>query len=453
MPKTNTGNNNSGYLQRITMAHTNPSDAIELSSYYVPDNKQDVVKVYNDSFSNQEQIFPEDQLRVKKPFFKNFTDSFKRVEPPRLDPTLTVMERSNILASHSQLKRRLHGRHLQMIAIGGAIGSGLFVGSGTALRHGGPASVLISWILSGSMMYCTTQALGEMAVAFPVSGCYVQYNSRFLSPALGFAMAWNYTLNWFVSLPLELVSASITIKFWNKDINSAAWVSIFYVIVVLINLFGVRGYGEAEFCLSLIKVLTIISFIILAVIMDCGGVPTSKEGYIGTKYWRDPGAFNNGFKGLCSVFTTSAFSFAGTEMIGLAAAETSNPRKTLPSATKQVFWRITLFYILSLLLVGFLVPYTDPRLLSSSSVDASASPFVISIENARIKGLPSVMNAVIMISVISVGNSAVYATSRCLVSLSEQGFGPRIFGYIDREGRPLVGVGITLAVVVFVLVI
>ncbi|GME78138.1 unnamed protein product [Ambrosiozyma monospora] len=283
MPETNTGNNNSGYLQRMAKAHTNPNDAIELSSYYVPDGKQDVVKVYNDSYSNQEQIFPEDQLRVKKPFFKNLADSFKRVEPPKLDPTLSDMERSNILASHSQLKRRLHGRHLQMIAIGGAIGSGLFVGSGTALRHGGPASVLISWILSGSMMYCTTQALGEMAVAFPVSGCYVQYNSRFLSPALGFAMAWNYTLNWFVSLPLELVSASITIKFWNKDINAAAWVSIFYFAVVFINLFGVRGYGEVEFCLSLIKVLTIIGFIILAIIMDCGGVPTSKEGYIGTK--------------------------------------------------------------------------------------------------------------------------------------------------------------------------
>lgn len=178
---------------------------------------------------------------------------------------------------------------------------------------------------------------------------------------------------------------------------------------------------------------------ILGIILDCGGGPHG--GYIGGRYWHHPGAFNHGFKGVCSVFVNAAFAFAGTELVGLAAAETANPRKTLPTATKQVFWRICLFYIVSLTLVGLLVPYDDERLTQgSSSADARASPFVISIRNAGISGLPSVMNAVILIAVLSVGNSAVYGTSRTLAALADQGQAPKILGYIDREGRPLVSI-------------
>lgn len=187
------------------------------------------------------------------------------------------------------------------------------------------------------------------------------------------------------------------------------------------------------------------NFSLLGIILDCGGGP--KGGYIGGRYWFSPGAFNNGFKGLCSVFVNAAFAFGGTELVGLAAAETANPRKSLPTAVKQVFWRITLFYIVSLTLVGLLVPYTDSRLLSgSSSVDAKASPFVIAIENAGIKGLDSVMNVVILISVLSVGNSSVYGSSRTLAALAEQGQAPRILAYIDRKGRPLVSILIASAI-------
>jgi amino acid transporter len=174
-------------------------------------------------------------------------------------------------------------------------------------------------------------------------------------------------------------------------------------------------------------------------VINIGGTPTG--GYIGGRYWRDPGAFNNGFKGLCAVFVTAAFAFAGTELVGLAAAETANPRKSLPTAIKQVFWRITLFYIVSLTLVGLLVPYNDPRLLNATSIaDASASPFVIAIESAGATILPSIMNGVILVSVISVGNSSVFGSSRTLAALAEQGQAPRIFAYVDLRGRPLVAV-------------
>lgn len=254
----------------------------------------------------------------------------------------------------------------------------------------------------------------------------------------------SYAMQWLVVLPLEIVAATLTIEFWNHGaINNNAWVGIFLVLIVAINLFGVRGYGEAEFIFAIVKVTAVIGFIILGIIINLGGGPDGS--YIGGKYWRTPGAFNHGFKGLCSVFVNAAFAFSGTELVGLAAAETANPRKSLPTAVKQVFWRITLFYIVSLILVGLLVPYDNPELLSSSSAanaNAVASPFVIAIKNAGIEGLPSVFNAVIMIAVLSVGNSSIYGSSRTMAALAEQGQAPKILAYIDRQGRPLVSISI-----------
>jgi yeast amino acid transporter len=184
---------------------------------------------------------------------------------------------------------------------------------------------------------------------------------------------------------------------------------------------------------------------LLGIVLNIGGTPDS--GYIGGRYWQDPGAFHNGFKGLCSVFVTAAFAFAGTELVGLAAAETLNPRKSLPTAIKQVFWRISLFYIVALTLVGLLVPYTDKRLLSNdSNANAAASPFVIAIENAGIEILPSVMNIVILVAVLSVGNSSVFGSSRTLAALADQGQAPRILSYVDRRGRPLVAIIAVLSV-------
>lgn len=178
---------------------------------------------------------------------------------------------------------------------------------------------------------------------------------------------------------------------------------------------------------------------LLAIVINIGGEP--ETGYIGGQYWQNPGPFNNGFKGFCSVLVTSSFSFTGTELIGLAAAETANPRKSLPNAIKQVFWRITIFYIVALLLVGLLVPSNEPRLMGGENVaDASASPFVIAIESAGATILPSVMNAIILVAVVSVGNSAVFGSSRTLAALAEQSHAPHIFSYVDKQGRPLVAI-------------
>jgi amino acid transporter len=184
----------------------------------------------------------------------------------------------------------------------------------------------------------------------------------------------------------------------------------------------------------MVKVIALIGFIILGVVIDCGGAP--KGGYVGAHYWHEPGAFTD-FNGFCSVFVTAAFAFGGTEMSGLAAAEAKNPAKSLPKATKQVFWRITIFYILGTFIVGLIVPANAEWLLGASGANTKASPFVVSIQNAGISGLPSVMNAIITISVISVANSATYGSSRTIQALAARGMAPRILAYIDKGGRPV----------------
>jgi yeast amino acid transporter len=308
---------------------------------------------------------------------------------------------------------------------------------------------MLGFGIVGIMLFCVIHALGELAVVFPIAGtepfCFTKsdlsgsfsiYCTRFIDPAWGFAMGWNYAMGWLVVLPLELTAAGITVGYWNSGINVGVFITIFLVLIVAINFAGVRGYGEAEFVFSIIKIIAVVGFIILGVVIDCGGAPMG--GYLGAHTWHDPGSLANGFKGVCTVFVTAGFAFAGTELVGLAAAECANPRKTIPRATKQVFWRITLFYMVSLFIVGLIVPYTNPQLLNAaSSEDIKASPFVIAIQNAGIKVLPSIFNAVILISVLSVGNSSTYGSTRTITALAEIGQAPKVLRFIDKKGRPM----------------
>lgn len=348
------------------------------------------------------------------------------------------------------LDRSMRSRHLQMIAIGGSIGAGFFVGSGGALRVGGPGWVFIDFLIIGIMMFNTVYALGELAVMFPVSGGFYTYSTRFIDPSWGFAMGWNYVMQWAVVLPLELTVCGVTVHYWNKDVSVAVWITIFWLFIVIVNVFGTLGYAEEEFWSSILKLGATVVFMIIAFVLVLGGGPDGSryDHYTGAQLWYDPGAFKNGFKGFCAVFVTAAFSFSGTELVGLAAAEARNPVKSLPGAIKQVFWRITLFYILGLFFVGLLVPSDDPGLIGASDQayqDANTSPFVLVGKYANLHGFDSFMNVIILVSVVSIGVSSVYGGSRTLTALAQQGYAPKLFAYIDRSGRPLYSVIAILA--------
>ena len=232
---------------------------------------------------------------------------------------------------------------------------------------------MICFAIIGVFMLMVMQALAELGVLYPVNGAFFNYAVRFIDPAWGFAVGWDYAISWLTVLPFELTAATITLQFWeaSRNINSAVWITIFLVLLVIIQVFGIRGYGEVEFVLSIIKIAAVIGFIIYAIILDTGGVPPRPEHpnpYLGAKYWHDPGAFKNGFLGFCGVFTTASFAYSGTELVGLAAAEAENPLRDVPRAAKQVLWRIAIFYVLSLFLLGLVVP-SDASKFATMSIE------------------------------------------------------------------------------------
>jgi len=346
------------------------------------------------------------------------------------------------------VQRRLKARHVQMIAIGGTIGTGLFVGSGEALHNGGPVGLLLGYVIMGTVVYSMMIALGEMTTLFPVSGSFTHYATRWLDPALGFALGYNYWYSYAITLPTEITAAAIVISYWDTKTNPGAWITIFLVVIVFVNFCGVRYYGEAEFWFSFVKVTTIVGLIILGIVLDLGGGPSHDR--IGFRYWKHPGPFNqlNGIPGskgrflaFWATFINAAFSFLGTEIVALAAGEAENPRRNVPKAIRRVFYRILLFYVGGVIVIGWLVPYNDSRLLGAST--AASSPFVIAIENAKIKALPSIINAVILVSAFSAGNSDLYAASRTLYGLACAGQAPRFLRKCTKKGLPVWCVFIT----------
>lgn len=347
--------------------------------------------------------------------------------------------------SNTKLRKTLQARHVYFIAMGGGIGTGLFIGAGGKLSSGGPASLLIGYGIVGLMLLSVIFALGELATIFPVTGAFSTYATRFVEPAWGFAIGYNYWMQWVTTLPLEFTAATIVVSFWDSDyrVPMGVYVAIFFFLMFSIHFFGAKGYAEFEFCATTLKICTIIGFVIFAIVIDCGGGPTGE--YIGARYWHDPGAFENGFKGMCTVFSAAAFAFQGTEIVGLAAAETSEPRKIFPKVWKLVLIRVVCLYLLSLLMIGMLISAKDPGLIGTSDYDPKTSPFVLSIKNAGVRVLPHIVNAVILLSALSVANSCVYGGSRTLLALSEQNFAPKCFQYIDRRGRPILAVAASLA--------
>ncbi|KAI8323543.1 lysine-specific permease [Martensiomyces pterosporus] len=321
-----------------------------------------------------------------------------------------------------------------MISIGGTIGTGLFVGSGSSLSQAGPAGALVAYMICAVMVLCVLQSLAEVATYMPVSGSFTTYGIRFLDPALGFALGWNYYYSFITVVAADLVAASILVQFWLPDITGI-WASFaLLIIMVLINAFGASSFGEGEFYMALVKVVAVIAFVIVGVIVAAGGIGHRTYGF---DNWKIEGApFHNGFGGLMSCFIVAGFSFQGTEMIGVTAGESKNPRRDVPRAIRSAFWRVLLFYICTIFVIGLIVPWSDPRLIDSSVDNVAQSPFVIMFQNAGINWGAHVLNAVILTSVLSAGNSGLYLTTRTLYTLSKDGMAPKIFGRTLKNGTP-----------------
>ncbi|KAG0261116.1 hypothetical protein BG011_001329 [Mortierella polycephala] len=342
------------------------------------------------------------------------------------------------LPANNELKRGLKARHLSMISIAGTIGTGLFLASGSSIAQAGPLGALIAYTMIGSMVYFMMTSLGEMATLIPTAGSFNTYAARFVDPALGFALGVNYFLNWAVTVAVEIAAAAMILQFWVSPdlLPSWVWSLLFLLFMVSVNVLSVRAYGEAEYWFSVIKILTVIIFIIVGILVDAGAVGGTKIGFTN---WSIPGApIVDGFGGILGVFLVAGFSFQGTELIGIAAGESENPRKNVPKAIKQVFWRILLFYIISIFIIGLVIPYNDPSLLNSGNVDKAAiaiSPFTLVLQKA-FKPASHIMNAVILITVLSAGNSGMYASTRTLM-LARDGKAPAIFGRVNSRGIPM----------------
>ena len=326
---------------------------------------------------------------------------------PDNSPVPLSLERSqDVLVNEDRLRRSLSARQVQMIAIGGTIGTGLFLGTGKSLATGGPASLLICYSIVGAIVYSTMLALGEMAAFVPVAGSFCTFAGRYVDDAFGFALTWNYWFNDAVSTAADLVALQLLVQYWTDVFPWYALGIIVWVLIVLANIINVRAYGELEYWLSLLKVVTIIIFIILSIAVNAGA--NNDYGYIGGKFWTVGDApFVGGIGGFASVFVTASFAYGGTESIAITAGETKDPARTLPKVVRNVFWRILLFYILSALMIGLNIPYNYPNLSTKSS---RTSPFTIAFQMAGSKAAGSFVNAVILTSVVSAGKSKTTTT-------------------------------------------
>ncbi|KAJ7319073.1 amino acid permease/ SLC12A domain-containing protein [Mycena albidolilacea] len=339
--------------------------------------------------------------------------------------------------------RGMKSRHLTFIAIGGTIGTGLFLSIGDSIATAGPGGALVAYALVGLFVYGVVMTLGEMASLIPVSGAFSAFGDRFVSPVLGATLGWNYYLQWALSIPSELVAASIILSFWTDKLQSWEWSLIIIFPVFAFNLLPVRNYGEAEFWLAGIKVLLIVLFIIVGLIYDWGGV-IGHPGP-GLSNIRD-GAFTGGFAGTAASFTFAFFSFGGVELVALAAGESAQPHKSVPRAIKATFLRIVLFYILTCLVIGLCINHNDDTLVSAYfDSDVAASPITIVFQRAGFGAAVHVVNAVLLTAVLSATNSCFYASSRMLLSLAREGKAPHFFTYVTKGGVPVPALLLTLA--------
>ncbi|KAM0286238.1 hypothetical protein ACHAQH_000965 [Verticillium albo-atrum] len=353
----------------------------------------------------------------------------------------------DLVAQNDQLHRGLKSRHIQFLALGGAIGTGLFVGSGSILSAVGPAPLFMGYLSMMLIVWNIMNELGEMATYLPLKGISIPYFvERFVEPSLGFASGWNYWYAYAMLVGAEASAGAILLDYWNTPVPAAVWITIILVVTLALNIFAVSIFGEAEFWFASIKLLTILGLIMTSLVIMLGGAPDGDRK--GFRYWSNPGAFKpymaegdtGRFLAYWSGFSRAGFAFiTSPELIALAAGETVAPRRNVPKAARRFIYRLAIFYGLGSLMIGVIVPSDNPNLLSPDS-NANASPWVIGIQLAGIGVLNHIINAAILTSAWSAGNAFLYSGSRILYSLSLNGQAPKFCSRTSKNGVPYVAI-------------
>ncbi|KAH7127372.1 amino acid permease/ SLC12A domain-containing protein [Dactylonectria macrodidyma] len=349
---------------------------------------------------------------------------------------------------NEQTHRGFKPRHSQMIALGGAIGTSLFLGTAQVLRVGGPLFLVVSYGILSALIYCVVTAIAEVATFLPVpGGTMAYYGHKYVSRSMGFAMGYLYWYSLGILVPYEFVASTLLIDYWNPSVSPAVWITVIYLVIVVLNFLPVRYYGEAEFWSAGMKIILILMLIFLSVVLFFGGGPNHDRLYF--RYWRDPGPVNvhikegdaGRFIALLQSLVLASFAFVlAPEQLIVTAGEMQSPRYNLPRAARRYVWRLIILFMPSILGISVVCASNDPRLTAGGT---ASSPFVIAIRNAGIPVLDSVVNGMILLSAITAGNAFLYSASRNLYSLAKAGNAPAIFKRCNRYGVPYFSVAIT----------
>ncbi|TFK44523.1 amino acid permease [Crucibulum laeve] len=364
-----------------------------------------------------------------------------------IDSTHDFEARRQMLYGDGGTKRNLQERHLTMIALAGMIGTGLFLSSGKALAQAGPLGCVLGYLTMGTVTAAIAYCSAEMSAFKPIGGGFVRHATLWLDKSSGVSTGWNFWYSMAVTMAAEISAATTLIGFWAPNLNLCIPITIFWVVIIAVNLSPVRFYGEFEFYFAFIKICLIVGFILAGIILDLGGVPGQER--LGFRYWKSPYPLFNEyistgpggrFLAFWSTMISAAFAYGNVQVVAIAGAETRDPRRSIPAALKGTFFRVVFFYVVSIFVVSMVVPANDER-LSLSTGTAAQSPFVIAFSRANIKALPSIINAVILTSAFSSGNSCTFLASRTLHGLALDGNAPKIFLRLNRFRIPYVAVG------------
>ncbi|MBT2118396.1 amino acid permease [Dyella sp. LX-66] len=331
------------------------------------------------------------------------------------------------MQTNDSLQRGLQERHIRLMALGSAIGVGLFLGSANAIRLAGPA-ILLSYVIGGLAIFIIMRALGEMAVQNPVAGSFSRYAQDYLGPLPGYLTGWNYWFMWLMTCIAEITAVGVYMGVWFPDVPQWIWALAALVTMGAVNLAAVKAYGEFEFWFAMIKVVTIVLMILgggAMIVFGLGnqGVPTGIS-----NLWTHGGFMPNGAKGMLMALQMVMFAYLGVEMIGLTAGEADNPKKSIPDAINSVFWRILIFYVGALFVILSIYPWNE--------LSTQGSPFVMTFERLGIKSAAGIINFVVLTAALSSCNGGIYSTGRMLYNLAQQGQAPRTFAVTSGSGIP-----------------